>query len=175
MNNLIKIGLGLALAIVFPFLVGFGYEAFFPTPKQPYELCRQADPNINIDETPEPQKLIARDPMLNAEYKKCYDNAQEKIDIYNRNLFLTTTAFGFLAIAIGSLLFSEKIGPVGPGLVFGGLFTIVYGTMRSFRTLDKKWLFFELLVVFIGIILVTARYLKVAQQSKNNELPKTSQ
>ena len=166
MNNLIKIGLGLALAIVFPFMTGFGYEAFFQTPKQPYELCRQHEPNIYNEKTPEPQNLIPRDPMLDADYKKCFDEAQEKVDIYNRNLFLTTTALGFLAIAIGALLFSEKIGPVGPGLVFGGLFTIVYGTMRSFRSLDKKWIFFELLVVFIGIILVTARFLKVTARKK---------
>lgn len=166
MNNLIKIGLGLALAIVFPFMTGFGYEAFLPTPKEPYELCRQIDPNIALDGSQEPQKLIARDPMLNDEYKKCFDDAQEKINIYNRNLFLTTTALGFIAIAVGSLLFSEKMGPVGPGLVFGGLFTIVYGTMRSFRSLDKKWIFFELLVVFIGIILITYRFLKVTAAKK---------
>lgn len=163
MNNLIKIGLGLALAIVFPFMVGFGYEAFFPTPKQPYDLCRQLDPNAKIKDPQETQRLTVRDPMLDENYKNCFDQAQEKVDIYNRNLFLTTTAFGFLALAIGTLMFSEKIGPVGPGLVFGGLFTIVYGTTRSFRSLDKKWIFIELLIVFIGIILVTARYIKVTK------------
>lgn len=166
MNNLIKIGLGLALAIVFPFMVGFGYEAFSSSPKQPYEICRQFDPTLKSDNLPA-EKLTIRDPMLDENYKKCFDEAQEKIDIYNRNLFLITTAFGFAAIAAGTLLFSEKIGPVGPGLVFGGLFTIVYGTTRSFRSLDKKWLFFELLIVFIGIILVTYRYLKVTSQKKS--------
>lgn len=160
MNNLIKLGLGLALAIVFPFMVGFGYEAFFPTPKQPYEVCMSLDPN-NKAPLSEPQKIAGRDPQLDPQYKKCFDEAQQNLDIYNRNLFLTATAFGFLALTIGSLLFSEKMGPVGPGLVFGGLFTILYGTSRSFRSLDKKWLFFELLAVFIGIILVTARFLKV--------------
>lgn len=166
MNNLIKIGLGLALAIVFPFMTGFGYEAFFPSPKEPYELCRQLDPSAKIINPQESQPLPYRDPMLDAEYKKCFDEAQDKIDIYNRNLFLTTTALGFMAIAVGSLLFSEKMGPVGPGLVFGGLFTIVYGTTRSFRSLDKKWIFFELLVVFIGIILVTARFIRVTAKKK---------
>lgn len=166
MNNLIKIGLGLALAIVFPFMTGFGYEAFFPTHKQPYELCRQVDPSLKIENSQDPQKLVVRDPMLDTEYKKCYDGAQKNIDIYNRNLFLTTTALGFIALSTGSLLFSEKIGPVGPGLVFGGLFTIVYGTMRSFRSLDKKWIFMELLLVFIGIILVTVRFLKTTSKNQ---------
>jgi hypothetical protein len=159
MHALIKIGLGLALAIVFPFMVGFGIEAFYTQPKQAYEVCRPVDPNTRLKPV-ESRSMIYADPQNDQAYKKCYDDAQAKQDIYNRNLFLMTTAFGFLAIVIGTLLFSEKIGPVGPGLVFGGLFTILYGTMRSFRSLDKQWIFIELVIVFIGIILVTWRYIK---------------
>lgn len=162
MNNLIKIGLGLAIAIIYPLMIGFGYEAFFPSPKDPYEVCLRSDPNIKT-QNQESQPIVSKDPMLDENYKKCYDQAQEKSDIYNRNLFLTMIAFAFIAITTGTLMFSEKIGPVGPGLVFGGLFTIVYGTMRSFRSLDKKWIFLELLIVFIGIILVTYRYIKVTK------------
>ncbi len=167
MNALIKIGLGLSLAIVFPFMVGFGIESFYAPPKQAYEVCQPIDPNmkIKIDETrPVPATYV--DPQADKKYKTCFDKAQEATDIYNRNLFLTTTAFGFLAIVVGTLLFSEKLGPVGPGLVFGGLFTILYGTTRSFRSLDKRWIFIELLFVFVGIILVTWRYLKTLHAQK---------
>lgn len=165
MNALIKIGLGLSLAIVFPFMVGFGIETFYAPPKEAYEACRQLDPNsmVKVNET-RPVNYV--DPQNNVEYKTCYENAQEQTDIYNRNLFLMTTGFGFLAIVIGTLLFSEKLGPVGPGLVFGGLFTILYGTTRSFRSLDKQWIFIELLFVFVGIILVTWRYLKTLKSKK---------
>lgn len=163
MNTLIKIGLGLAVAIVFPFMVGFGIEAFYSSPKQPYEVCREVNPNNSptAQKENETAPLVSKDPMLDPVYKECNDKAQEAVDIFSRNLFLIAGAFGFLAIALGTLLFSEKIGPVGPGLVFGGLFTIAYGTTRTFRNLDKKWIFLELLLVFIGIILVTWRYLKV--------------
>lgn len=159
MNALIKIGLGLSLAIVYPFMIGFGIESFYVQPKQPYELCRSVDPNANI----KPEAItvqITIDPQNDARYKACFDQAQEKVDVYSRNIFLIAAAFGFVAIIIGTLLFSEKLGPVGPGLVFGGLFTILYGTMRTFRSLDKRWIFIELLIVFIGIILVTWRYIK---------------
>lgn len=155
--------MGLALAIVFPFMVAFGIEAFYAPPQDAYDLCRQFDPGIKI--SPQVADTIPyKDPMLDQNYKQCYDQAQQKTDIYNRNLFLITTAFGFAAITIGTLLFSEKIGPVGPSLVFGGLLTIVYGTTRSFRSLDKQWLFFELLAVFFGLILVTWRYLRVSKK-----------
>ncbi len=168
MHNLIKIGLGLSLAIVYPFMVGFGIESFYTQPQNPYEICREIDPNNKIPTAAvmiEPQKLPPsyRDPQLDAVYKNCFDAAQLGVDIYNRNLFLMTTALGFLAIAIGTLLFSEKIGPVGPGLVFGGLFTILYGTTRSFRSLDKRWIFIELAAVFIGIIIVTWRFVQVSK------------
>ncbi len=162
MNGLIKIGLGLAIAVVYPFMVGFGIEAFYAPPQQAYEVCRSADPNtpsaVNPNESAPVKNYI--DPQNDTKYKTCYDAAQEKVDIHSRNLFLIAAAFGFLAIIIGTLLFSEKLGPVGPGLVFGGLFTILYGTMRSFRSVDKQWIFVELVVVFIGIILVTWRYIK---------------
>jgi len=157
MNDLIKIGLGLSIAVVFPFMVAFGIASFYDEPKEPFELCRQVDPNT-IGAQKDQQYS---DPMLNAEYKSCFEVAQSSIDLYNRNLFLVTTAVGFGAIVVGTLLFSQKMGPVGPALVFGGLFTILYGTTRSFRSLDKTWLFVELLVAFVGLIIVTYRYLKV--------------
>lgn len=163
MNTFIKVGLGLSLAIVFPFMIGFGIEAFYTPPKAAYDVCRAADPGF----MPSPkaaQPIAPRDPMSDGVYKRCFDAAQEKQDIYNRNLFLLTTAFGFIGITAGTLLFSEKMGPVGPGLVFGGLLTILYGTMRSFRSLDKRWLFFELLIVFFGLIAVTWRYLQTNRQ-----------
>lgn len=162
---LIKIGLLLSIAVVYPFMVGFGIEAFYPPPKQAYEVCRTVDPNsmVKPDET---KAIVSIDPQNDPKYKKCYDSAQEKIDIHNRNLFLIAAGFGFIAIVLGTLLFSEKIGPVGPGLVFGGLFTILYGTMRTFRSLDKQWIFIELLIVFIGILLVTWRYIKSLNRKK---------
>ena len=164
MHAMIKIGLGLSLAIVFPFMIGFGIEAFYIPPQESYEMCRSVDPNLKaLSKQPQTNPI---EPQLDELYKQCYDAAQERVDIYNRNLFLLTTAFGFVAIMIGTLLFSEKLGPVGPGLVFGGLFTILYGTTRSFRSLDKQWIFIELLIVFIGIMLVTWRYIRTLKSRK---------
>mgnify|MGYP001578495066 CR=1 FL=1 len=161
MNTVIKIGLGLALAIVYPFMVGFGIEAFYKSPTNPYEACLHLDPSAKIQAVGS-QEVVLRDPKTDPQYKKCFDEAQNKLDIYNRNLFLIATVFGFIAIAAGPLLFKEKIGPVGPGLVFGGLFTLFYANARTFTSVDKRWIFTELLIVFVGIILVTIRYLKTS-------------
>jgi hypothetical protein len=162
-----KIGLCLAIAIVFPFMVGFGIEAFYTTPENTYEACRSVDPTAQITSTDESKPLKYGDPRNDPKYDACYVKAQETLDIYSRNLFFIATALGFAGIIIGTLLFSEKLGPVGPGLVFGGLFTIVYGTMRTFRSVDKAWIFIELVFVLIGLILVTWRYIRTV--SKNNK------
>lgn len=168
MNALIKIGLGLSIAFVYPFMVGFGIEAFYEQPKYPYEVCRTVDPNSQRLITPD-EIVKPIDPQMDNKYKACFDNAQMQVDIYNRNLFLITAALGFLAIVIGTLLFSERLGPVGPGLVFGGLFTILYGTTRSFSSVDKQWIFVELVAVFVGIILVTWRYIKTIPQTQKKK------
>jgi len=161
-----KIGLLLCIAIVYPFMVGFGIEAFYSSPKQAYDVCRPLDPNAVPSPIPGESAPVKNyiDPQNDPKYKACYDKTQEQVDIYSRNLFLIATGFGFLAIIVGTLLFSEKMGPVGPGLVFGGLFTILYGTMRTFRTVDKRWIFIELLLVFVGLIFVTWRYLKTVSR-----------
>lgn len=169
MNTLMKIGLGLCLAIVYPFMIGFGIEAFYIQPKPAYENCLKVDPNNRIRFDPgidTTKPLPYREPQNDQTYKTCYDKAQEAVDIYSRNVFLLAAAFGLVAIIVGTLLFSEKVGPVGPGLVFGGLFTILYGTMRTFRSVDKRWIFVELVIVFISIILVTWRYLSIHNHKK---------
>ncbi len=160
MNNVIKIGLGLALAIVYPFMVGFGIEAFYKSPTNPYEVCLQLDPNARAAEK---EKFVEVDPKTDAQYKKCFDGAQATVDIYNRNLFLAAAIFSFIAIAAGTLIISEKMGPVGPSLIFGGLLTLFYANARTVASIDKRWIFIELLMVFIGLILITRRFLQTTK------------
>src|SRR5574342_685819 len=85
MNILIRIGLLLSIAVVYPFMVGFGIEAFYPPPKQGYEVCRTFDPN-NITKPNETKVVLAIDPQNDPEYKKCYDEKKKKVDIHSRNL-----------------------------------------------------------------------------------------
>src|SRR3989344_548120 len=142
MNNLVKIGLGIAVAIIFPLMVGLGIEAFYPSPKMAYDVC--------LDKMPA-YKEGSKAPEADPTYKKCLDDQNKIVDAYNRNVFIMTAIIGFVAIAIGALYSSEEFGPVGPGLVFGGLFTILYGATRSFTAVDKRWLFLELGLGLIGL------------------------
>ncbi|HEY4694510.1 MAG TPA: hypothetical protein VIH52_00935 [Candidatus Nanoarchaeia archaeon] len=157
MNQIVKIGLGLAIAIIFPLMVGLGVEAFYPSPKSQYEKCRYPVVEAAAAGTVSEKSPIY--PEDDPTYKKCIDDQEKIVNTYNRNAFVVITILGFVAIAVGALFFNESLGPVAPGLVFGGLFTILYGAGRGFTAVDKRWLFAELVVLLVGLILVTRRFL----------------
>ena len=107
MNLLVKVGLLAAVAVVFPFMIGLGIEAFYPSPKDSYELCAE-----KMSAYKEGQD---RAPEADPDYKKCLDDQKAILNPYNRNVFIITTIAGFAAIAVGALYFSsEAMGPVAP-------------------------------------------------------------
>jgi hypothetical protein len=154
LTNFIKIGLGAAIAIIFPLMVGLGVEAFYTSPKSAWDQC--------IDKLPRYDEKTGQIPEQDPTYRACLEEKEGPINEHNRNVFIITTLIGFLAIAAGSLLYREEIAPVMPGLIFGGIITIFYGTIRGFEAVDKRWLFLELVVLLAGIVGVTWRYLKIS-------------
>jgi len=156
MNTFVKIGLGAAIAVVFPLMVGLGIEAFYSSPKMSDEC--QSLMGRQYKDGPSDSEQATID--------KCNKDFEKEMQTYNRNVFIPITIIGFVALAGGALVISEAMGPVAPGLVFGGILTILYGAGRGFGAVDKRWLFLELLVVLIGLILVTRRYLSVTAKAK---------
>lgn len=157
MEKAVKFGLGLAIAVIFPLMVFLGFEAFYPSPE--YENCSRYL-NEKISSGPEDYQ------EANKDYKSCYDAWKNENDIHNRNVFLVATVIGFGAIAAGTLFFGSSIGPIAPGLVFGGLFTIIYGDFKAFNSVDETWLFLELVLVLLGLIGVTMRFIKTTEKAK---------
>ncbi|HEX7456662.1 MAG TPA: hypothetical protein VF303_04330 [Candidatus Nanoarchaeia archaeon] len=157
MNTVVKMGLGVAIAVVFPLMVGLGIEAFYASPKMS-ENCQFLQEGNYGKEGPSDSEQAAMN--------KCNKDFQKENETYNRNVFIPITIIGFVALAGGALFLSEAMGPVAPGFVFGGIFTILYGAGRGMAAVDKRWLFLELLVVLIGLILVTRKYLSVTAKAK---------
>ena len=160
MHALLRVGLALSIAVVFPLMAGFGIDAFHPAPPHAYEACQELlAESQGARPAPEP-----RDPMLDPAYRACHDEAQLAVNRHKRDILLITVVLGFGAIAAGALLFREELGPVGPGLVFGGLITILYGALRASGAVDERWIFVELVAAFVGLILVTRRYVAVTRR-----------
>jgi len=157
MTSAIKVGLLVAVAIVFPLMVGLGIEAFYPSPEWS-DKCQSLDRLYENEREPTAPEKTAMD--------KCEKDFAKEMETYNRNIFIPLTIIGFLALAAGALFISEAMGPVAPGLVFGGILTILYGAGRGFGAVDKRWLFLELVVVLIGVVLVTRRFLSQTKTKK---------
>ncbi len=156
MTSAIKVGLLVAVAIVFPLMVGLGVEAFYPSPR----MSERCESMMQMEDSGEPTE--SEQVAIN----KCEKDFVKEMETYNRNIFIPITIIGLLALAAGALFISEAMGPVAPGLVFGGVLTILYGSMRGFGAVDKRWLFLELVVVLIGLILVTRRFLSQTKTKK---------
>lgn len=156
MTSAIKVGLLVAVAIVFPLMVGLGTEAFYPSPR----MSEKCESMMEMEDSGEPTE------SEQAAINKCEKDFVKEMETYNRNIFIPVTIIGFVALAAGALFISEAMGPVAPGLVFGGLLTILYAAMRGFGAVDKRWLFLELVVVLIGLILVTRRFLSQTKTKK---------
>jgi len=157
MTNAIKIGLLAAVAVIFPLMVGLGTEAFYPSPKMS-EQCESLMQRNYGKEGPSDSEQAAMN--------QCQKDFNKEMQTYNRNIFIPITIIGFVALAGGALFLTEAMGPIAPGFVFGGLLTILYGAVRGFDAVDKRWLFLELLIVLAGLILVTRRYLSVTAKAK---------
>ena len=157
MNTVVKMGLGVAIAIVFPLTVGLGTEAFYPSPKMSENCQTLMQGNWGKDGPSDSEQ---------ATMNQCQKDFDKEMETYNRNVFIPITIIGFVALAGGALLLSEAMGPVAPGFVFGGILTILYGAGRGMTAVDKRWLFLELLIVLAGLILVTRRYLSLAAKEK---------
>lgn len=146
----------MAIAVVFPLMVGLGIEAFYPSPKMS-ENCQTLQERDYGKNGPSDSQQAA----LN----KCNKDFQKENETYNRNVFIPITIIGFVALAGGALVISESMGPVAPGFVFGGIITILYGAGRGMTAVDKRWLFLELVIVLIGLVLVTRRFLSVSAKA----------
>lgn len=94
-------------------------------------------------------------PYNSSEYedqRKAYDDIvdayRNATNVYNRNVFIITIIAGIMPIIIGSVFIPPAVGSVGSGLMYGGILTIIYGTIGYFSDMGKL-----LRVIVIGIAL----------------------
>jgi len=169
--------LGIAIAIIFAMFIGFGIEAFYPSPERD-EFCGNTPYDIEVDSCPNQDFQKVRPvPMeeypdscwceqdcssgtcitigpchkTNPDYKQCQDEFRETEEDYNRNLFIATSIIGLIAMLVGGFVLSHT--SVSPGLMGGGFITIIYGLIRYWRFAGDKLKF-----VILGLILALLIY-----------------
>lgn len=151
-----RICLLLAVAAIFPVMVGLGIEAFMPGPDVDYSECYSRPVTVDGSVSKEEQDRLYEEDAVRQ--KACTERIDSLKQPHEAKVFAITSIVGLLAVAVGALKFVELTGPAGPGLVLGGIFTIMYGTARTFSTVDKRWLFVVALGTLIGVVWVSRKW-----------------
>lgn len=181
--NLYKMGLKevsltFGIAVLFALFVGFTIDAFYESPDY-QDYCQDQfydkptpiyDPKIQANCTELDNAFMRNCTRENGMVQYGYDSQGCQIikgcDLcqasfmdaekqYNFNLLWMTAIIGIFAIIIG-MYAPIEYDPVASGFIFGGVLTLMYGTMRVFGNLSKyaraAILAIELaLVIWLGI------------------------
>ena|SRR5438105_13279178 len=135
-----QIAIGFGIAIIFPLLVYYGVATFYPAPnRQPLVTTVAPGPNASPEER-----------------RECADQQRKQQEAFNaatkefaRVHVLVSVLLGVAAILIGAYL---TLHAISTGLIFGGIFTIVWGSW-SFWQYVEDWVRFLSLLTGFAILL----------------------
>ncbi len=154
--------LGLATAVILAALIGLGISAFYPAPVAPaypnYPLVAPTPvcpPNPATPCTVVQQQSQEQYDQQQALYQAQQDAYTAEDAIYGRNLFIIANIIGIIVFAIGFWLVlaaSLASNAVPVGIMLAGLWSIVYGYVRGWGSVDDQMKFFVGLVIAVLVI-----------------------
>lgn len=159
-----KFGLGLAIALIFPFMIMYSFATFTTISRYDRSYEQQVEPDKKYNNLGGGYKYFAPNgesiTLLEYEmYFEIYSNVRaEQQLIYKNNvqffhtvLFVTMVGFGLIAIVAG--LFME-IPAASTGILFGGTTSIVFGFIDYLSYMNEVTIFITLLVALLALIFV---------------------
>ncbi len=143
-DDIRKYGLILVIAVLYTFFVHTLIDAVLDNPR--YE-----------DFCPIELKSLGEE-FNDTEYQNCQAKLDDARQYFELRVFIISAVLGLVSIIIGLMLPYEKNilnEWIGSGLLFGGLFSLFVGTIRSFGQIGEVWrpiiMLFELiLVIFLA-------------------------
>lgn len=149
-TNFKKLILVLGIVIIFNLFINYGVATFYDKPEykdfcdreefspKPLPLMEQRDgEDFDSEAYEERQKA----------QKECNEKYQAVNDLYKRNVFIILITAGIISIVIGFLI--VQVEAVSLGLSFGGLISLIIGTIRYWSAMDDYLRF-----VILGIALI---------------------
>ena len=174
--------LGIGIFIIYMLMLGYGIEAFYPSPKYenfcsagrfsgPYPVKATYDYASNCTFSKSLQDLQDQcyadggQPVFEydsngctAALKTCDFCNKEFNDAnkaYSKVIFVIALIAGILTLIVGFAILS--IEPVGSALMASGIGAIVYGSIRNWQNLSDVWRFLLLFVALVLLIFITLR------------------
>lgn len=147
----INFAIAMGIAILLPMLVIYGVKTFSPPPEWEDYHTRQ------LYEEPSPEKIT---PEKKAERMREQQEASERMEAarkqHQMHLFFTAVPVGLIAIIAGTFI---RVPALGPGMVFGGVFTLVEGYLFNWQELSDPIKFVSLLIALIVLGITAYRRL----------------
>ena len=167
-----SIALAISIAIVINIFFNYGIFTFYKEPEwndfcvdRPYPLienrqdCETAGGKWSdqaFQEVPRPAAPLEEGKGKFQGYCDyqfyCRQEFEGKHSVYNRNVFLILLVLGLATLFIG--IYSKKSESVANGLLFGGILSIIIGTIRYWSNMDDYLRF-----IFSGIALALLIYI----------------
>ena len=161
--KIVNIILGLGTAIILGSLINLGIRAFYPEPiapdyntfvkpmMAPVPQCAATDKACLTLQTKEYADQQAQQDVFNQK-EKVY---QDLMKVYNRDIFIIANIVGIIVFIVGFwLIFTTAIATqsVPIGIMIAGLWSIIYGYIRGWDSIDDRLKFFVGLIVAALVI-----------------------
>ena len=155
-NKVLKIVFTLFIGVMVALFIGFGIEAFYPTPPYPNELTI-----IYAKEMTEAQQVTAQ------ALQTAYDEA---VKLHNQITSIVVTAVAVIIMFVSMLLEKRNI-TLTNGLLLGGLFTLIYGSGVGFNAGSAMITFITVGVGLAAVIVVGIRRFNPAREARQAAKP----
>jgi hypothetical protein len=151
LKTLYTVFLGILLAV----FVGVGTSVFYVEPKAP------ESPVATMSK--DPANFTAAEQKEQTDFEKAQRAWEKKEAVYSRNVSMIVMVFAVVLLALGFVT-SKVFGFMAEGILFGGVFTLIYGLMRGMASDNSKYRF-----ALISVCLVIAGVLGYLKFGKNLE------
>jgi hypothetical protein len=136
--------IGLTIAIMLPFVVYYGALSFSPAAKY------QGIPKENFVKQHEGE-LSKEKKTRQVQVEILEQEYQTGISTFNKHLFFIAVPIGISVIGGGLAM---SVPGISTGLMFGGLFTLIYGYFTYWSDLPVRVRFFSLAIGLVLFILI---------------------
>ena len=154
--KVVNVVLGIATAVILGALINLGIQAFYPAPVMPsyYPVPEVLAPCATNDLACQREQATVTD-QQNAAFNQRQQAYTDQTNVYNKNLFIIANVVGIVMFAIGFwLVFGITLASnaVPVGIMLAGLWSIMYGYMRGWGSVDDRLKFFIGLAIAVLVI-----------------------
>jgi hypothetical protein len=152
-NKVLKIIFTLFIGVMVALFVGFGIEAFYPSPLYPDIMWTE---NMTADQEAAMQAA-----------QTAYD---ESVRLHNQIVSIVVTAVAVI-VMVGSMFLEKRNRTLTNGLLLGGLFSLVYGSTVGFSAGSALVTFITVGIGLIAVIVVGVRRFSPSREAKEAAKP----